>query len=298
MSELIGLEPVRRVILAGNRHQDGRIEDIKNLLGLLRSKGISICIERRFADYLSPMGVVISDDEVVDSPDSGAQAAISIGGDGTFLRTARWIGCYQIPVLGINTGHLGFLAIYTPQEMEDLVEMLYAGHAVVEERTALMVEVDGECADPPELPYALNEVAILKDETSSMINVNVNVEGHYLANYLADGLLISTPTGSTGYNLSAGGPILSPSLNVICITPVAPHTLTFRPFVVSGDEVITAFTTSRAEHYRVSLDGVSFLMKESSRIRIRKADFSPRVIRRLDDSFADTLRNKLLWGLR
>ncbi len=292
------LQPAKRVILAGNRHQDSRLDDIRNLLELLRSRGIEVAIERRFADYLAPKGLDLTGARVIDLPDSEAQAVISVGGDGTFLRTARWIGKEQIPVLGINTGHLGFLANYTPGEAAELVDMLSIGAAAVEERMALTVDLHGSCPEPPQLPYALNEVAILKDETSSMINVKMEVEGHYLADYVADGVLISTPTGSTGYNLSAGGPILSPALDVMCVTPVAAHTLTFRPLVVSGDETIRALTTSRATHYRVSLDGVSFLMPEGSRITVRKADFSPRVIRRLDDSFADTLRNKLLWGLR
>ncbi len=291
------LPPVKRVIIAGNRRQQPYFKEIKELIGYLRQSKIEISIERRLAETLSPTGIDIADCRIIDTPDSDAQAAISLGGDGTFLRVARWIGPLEIPVLGINTGHLGFLARYTPEETRELVEMLKSGVAQVERRIALEVEVEAAC-EGPELPYALNEVAILKEDTSSMINVHVDIAGHFLADYMADGLLISTPTGSTGYNLSSGGPILLPTLDAIVLTPIAPHSLTFRPLVVSGDAEIEAQTTSRASHYRVSLDGVSFLLKEGSAVKVRKADFTPRVIRAPHDSFADTLRAKLLWGMR
>lgn len=291
------LHPVRKVIIAGNRHQDRFLSEIGQLLVLLFNKGITVCMERRFADYLIGQNVALDNVDIVDNPPVDAGAAISVGGDGTFLRTARWIGPLQIPVLGINTGHLGFLAAYTPAESADLVDMLYHGHAWIEDRTALKIDV-GDCPNAPILPFALNEVAILKDDSSAMINVNVDIDGNYLADYLADGLLISTPTGSTGYNLSVGGPIIFPSLDVISLSPIAPHSLTLRPCVVNGDAVITARTTTREAHYRISLDGVSFRMLPNTEVKISRADFSPKVIRRRDDSFASTLRNKLLWGLR
>lgn len=291
------LKPVRSAAVYGNIHQDNYLNLISNLLNMLRRRGITLAIERRFALYLISMKVEVGEDEIADTPPDSAGAAISFGGDGTFLRTARWIGRRPIPVLGINTGHLGFLASYTPAEASELVDMLYEGRAAVEERIALRVDL-GCGADAPELPYALNEVAILKEDTASMINVNVEIDGAFLADYLADGLIISTPTGSTGYSLSVGGPILFPNLDVVCLSPIAPHTLTLRPCVVRGDAVIKATTTSRVSQYRVSLDSVSVLLRAGTEIRISKADFSPLVIRRLDDSFASTLRNKLLWGVR
>lgn len=291
------LNPVRLVAIYGHTHQEDYLSNISHMLGLLRRRGIAIAIEQVFAGYLRRSGITIPENEIVSDPPAEAGAAISIGGDGTFLRTARWVGALQTPVLGINTGHLGFLASYNPSEAATLVDMLYEGDAVVEERLALKVDV-GDACTAPGLPYALNEVAILKEDTSSMINVNVSLSGHYLADFLADGLLISTPTGSTGYSLSAGGPILFPDIDVICITPIAAHTLTARPIVAAGSSEIVARTTSRAERYRVSLDGVSFSMPVGSTLTIRRADISPRVIRRLDDSFAATLRHKLLWGIR
>lgn len=291
------LSKVNKVIIAGSRRQEGYLHEIASLFALLRDAGISINVEKRLADALSPLGIDICDCEIIENPVADAQAVISLGGDGTFLRVARWVGKLEIPVLGINTGHLGFLASYTPAESAELVGLLRSGEARVDQRIALEVVLPEGCEQPP-LPYALNEVAILKEDTASMINVNVNVNGHFLADYMADGLLVSTPTGSTGYNLSAGGPIIVPTLDVITLTPIAPHSLTFRPLVIGGNEKITAATTSRATQYRVSLDGVSFLMPVGTTVEIRKADFTPRVIRAPRDSFADTLRAKLLWGVR
>lgn len=291
------MSPVRSVIIAGNRHQEEYLSEISELLSLLSQRGIDINIERRFADYLIAQNVPIDNVNIIDNPVADAGAAISIGGDGTFLRTARWIGPLQIPILGINTGHLGFLAAYTPAEAPELVDNLYNGNAVIEHRMALKIDIP-DCPESPSLPFALNEVAILKDDSSAMINVNVCIDGCFLADYLADGLLISTPTGSTGYSLSVGGPIIFPTIDTICLSPIAPHSLTLRPCVVSGDAKITARTTTREAHYRISLDGVSFQMPPNTEIHISRATFSPRVIRRPGDSFASTLRNKLLWGLR
>lgn len=291
------LRPVDIVAIYGHTHQEMHLAQISRLLDTLRDHGISLAVEAGFADYLAANGLHLRAGErtVYCPPEAGA--AISIGGDGTFLRTARWTGRLQTPVLGINTGHLGFLAAYTPTEAESLVRMLRRGEAEVEERIALKVDVGGACR-APSLPYALNEVAILKEETASMINVRVDLSGHYLADYLADGLLISTPTGSTGYALSVGGPVIFPTLDVVCIAPIAPHTLTARPVVAAADSVITACTTTRSGRYRVSLDGVSFLMPAGSTLTVTRADFRPKVIRRPGDSFAATLRQKLLWGVR
>lgn len=291
------LPPVTNIIIAGTRNQLHYSTEISCLIDMLRQAGIQISVECRLAEALRALGINIGEKEIIDFPTPEAQAAISLGGDGTFLRVARWIGPLEIPVLGINTGHLGFLASYTPAESKELIEMLRSGEAIIEKRIALQVDLPENC-NCPALPFALNEVAILKEDTASMINVRLNVESHFLADYMADGLLISTPTGSTGYNLSAGGPILVPTLDVVALTPIAPHTLTFRPLVVSADTKITAITTSRAEKYRVSLDGVSFLLDEGTEITVHKASFTPRVIRSPRDSFADTLRQKLLWGLR
>lgn len=286
-----------KIIICGNRHQDSHLAGIASFLQQMRVARFTLNIERRFADYLIATGnISIPDSEIIDYPPADAHAAVSIGGDGTFLRTARWIGKLMTPILGINTGHLGFLANYTLPESSQLISLLRNCSEHVEARA--MLKISGNDIPDDIFPYALNEIAILKDDTSSMISVNLNIDDTFLADYLADGLIISTPTGSTGYNLSAGGPILQPTLDTLCISPIAPHTLTLRPIVVSGDSILYARTTSRAPSYRVSLDGVSFTMPQDSAFVISQADFRVNILRRPDDNFPAILRKKLLWGQR
>lgn len=220
-----------------------------------------------------------------------ADLAISLGGDGTFLRTAQWVADSGVPILGINAGHLGYLADMTPDEfIAQGVDSLK-----VEPRMVLQLE----CSEPlPKgfWPYALNEVALLKTDTASMIQVHACVEGNELTTYRADGLLVSTPTGSTAYNMSVGGPIIAPGTPALVISPVAPHALTMRPLVLSSESVITLEPTSRAKVCLLSLDSRTAPVPSGCKITIRRADFSVKVAQRADHHFAATLRTKLLWG--
>lgn len=291
------LSPVRSVALFGSDCQDDRREGLEHLLTALREEGISIFIESGFRDYLDSLGVPVPPDvNGWRGGETPVDAALSIGGDGTFLRSARRLGGTGIPLGGINTGHLGFLTHFTLEDTDRLASLLADGGAPVEERMVLQV---GSDLMPDELwPYALNEVAIFKEETSSMIKVSMEIDGRYLADYLADGVIISTPTGSTAYNLAAGGPLIEPTLRCMAISPVAPHTLTLRPLVVSGDATVSALTTSRARSYRLSLDGCSFRMECGSTVTIRRAPFGLPVILRPGEDFAYALRHKLLWAQR
>lgn len=220
-----------------------------------------------------------------------AALALSIGGDGTFLHTAKWVGRSCIPILGINAGHLGYLADFTPAEFLDIdVNALRA-----EERMVLRVE----CSAPlPEgfVPYAVNEVALLKTDTASMISVNASLNSHPLTTYRADGLLVSTPTGSTGYNMSVGGPIIEPTVPAMVISPVAPHALTMRPLVVGARSEITMHAESRADLCLLSLDSRSAQIPSGATVKVSAADFPVIVVQRAGYHFAATLRTKLLWG--
>ncbi|MDE5923020.1 MAG: NAD(+)/NADH kinase, partial [Muribaculum sp.] len=219
-----------------------------------------------------------------------------IGGDGTFLLTAQWVGDMQIPILGINTGHLGYLAATHMKDADEWIERLLKGDYDIETRT--LIEVEADCHLAEEIwPYALNEVAVLKQDTSSMIEMKARINGSPLAVYLADGLIVSTPTGSTGYNLSVGGPILEPSAPVWAVSPIAAHSLTMRPLVVRDDSVIAITTCSRSGAYRLSLDGRFLSLPTESTVTLRKAPFATRVIKRPGHHFTDTLRDKLMWGL-
>lgn len=254
-----------------------------------------------FSDYLLKNDIPQNWIILHDFASADIDRVISLGGDGTFLRAAQWVGRSQVPILGINTGHLGFLASYSLDETDELIKAILNPVVTVEPRMLLHIE----CAGMPDdfWPYALNEVAFMKSDTSSMLNVRTWIDGHYLADYLADGLIVATPTGSTAYNLSVGGPILDPTLRAMVLTPIAPHSLTMRPLVVRGDSEVSAAVFSKANNYRVSIDGRQFTMPCCTQgktcdpqVKITRADVVVNIMRRPDSHFSEILRNKLLWG--
>lgn len=285
-----------RIAIYGNNYQNDYSSQLSCFINALINADIKVGIESTFYNYLCrvlPASPQI--DEVIIGRDFEADMAISIGGDGTFLRTARWVGDKQIPILGINTGHLGYLADVQISESETILDDITTGNYKIEERS--LIEVVSSNAELDNWPFALNEVAILKQDTASMISIKTEINDVVLNTYIGDGLIISTPTGSTGYNLSVGGPIIEPTAPNWVISPIAAHSLTIRPLVVSNESVIKATTTSRATNYRLSLDGRSITLPEGSSITLRKAPFSIKVAQRLKHHFTDTLRNKLLWGI-
>ncbi len=234
-------------------------------------------------------------DHIIKGDRFDADIALSIGGDGTFLRTAQRVADKGIPIIGINTGHLGYLADVTIDECHDMFDDIINRRYKIEDRS--LIEVATSCHNFDGWKYALNEVAILKQDTASMISVKTLINGAELATYRGDGLIISTPTGSTGYNLSVGGPIIEPCAPNWVISPIAAHSLTMRPLVISDQRVLTITTTSRAQNYRLSLDGRSVTLPVESVITLRKAPFTIKLAQRHIHHFTDTLRNKLLWGI-
>lgn len=286
-----------KVAIYGNMYQEDYLNHLSDFLDALSHSGIKVEIESRFYNYLTRVlpGELPVDGVIVGS-DFDADMAISIGGDGTFLRTARWVGDKQIPILGINTGHLGYLADITVDDLIPAVDDLKNGLYKIENRS--LIEVTSTRKEAiVDWNYALNEVAIIKQDTASMIEVETMVNDVELATYKGDGLIVSTPTGSTGYNLSVGGPIVEPTAPNWIISPIAAHSLTMRPLVVSDSRELTITTNSRATNYRVSLDGRSVTLPVGSTIKLRKAPFVVKVVQRLKHNFGDTLRNKLLWGV-
>lgn len=227
--------------------------------------------------------------------DTPCDMALSIGGDGTFLRTAAKIGSRGIPILGINAGHLGFLADVQLSEIECALPSILLQHSYeVEHRRLLNLEIL-DCHQFYQ-QFALNEVAVLKRDQSSMVSVSVYVDGNFLNQYDADGLVIATPTGSTAYAMSAGGPILEPQSHCWVIVPIAPHTLTTRPLVIRDSCMLEIAVESRNNIYLVSTDGQTVHLTTQSRLRLTKADYEVGVVRRPDHTFFDTLRAKLMWG--
>lgn len=225
-----------------------------------------------------------------------ADLAISLGGDGSFLRCTQWVGNSGIAILGVNAGHLGFLTDFT---IDDFLEAdaTTLRSLKTEQRSLLHVEIDGET--PEKLwPYALNDIAMLKTDSASMISVETTVNGSPLTTYQADGLIVATPTGSTGYNLSVGGPIMDPSLSALLLSPVAPHLLAMRPLVVGGSAELKFTVRTRADHFMLSVDGRSVALPADTGLRISVADFPIIVAQNPGHDFAETLRSKLLWGER
>lgn len=285
-----------RIAIYGNKHQEKFLTGIEQLFQALARRNAWVEIDNDFYDYLSevlPAPPPVND-VITPGDDFSAAIALSIGGDGTFLRTAQWVAAKDIPILGVNTGHLGYLADANIASIDSMIDNLFSNNYKTECRTLLEIASDTDTVIAH--PFALNEVAILRQDTSSMISVYTEINGSYLTTYMGDGLIVSTPTGSTAYNLSVGGPILDPMSESMVISPISPHSLTMRPLVVRDDSSIRVTTSSRMPLYRVSLDGHSISLPTDSSILIRKAPFTVKVIQFPGHNFADTLRNKLLWG--
>lgn len=219
---------------------------------------------------------------------------ISMGGDGTFLKAACMVGEREIPILGVNKGRLGFLADVLPSEIEDVLEHVLRRDYMIENHTVIKLEADGECVDC--CPFALNDIAVLKRDTASMISIKAYVNGEFLVNYQADGLIIATPTGSTAYSLSNGGPIIVPQSGSLCITPVAPHSLNIRPIVINDTSVIELEVCSRSHNFLVAIDGRSMKLTEGTRLTIRKADYMVKLVKLKNQRYFSTLHRKLMWG--
>ena len=219
---------------------------------------------------------------------------ISLGGDGTFLKAAGRVGAKQIPIIGVNMGRLGFLANVTPDEIRATLDEVFEGQPEMEERAVIQLEADGGPLEG--CPYALNDIAILKRDNAAMISIRASVNGEYLVTYLADGLVISTPTGSTAYSLSIGGPIIVPQSGILSVTPVAPHSLNIRPIVISDDSEIRLEVESRSHNFLAAVDGRSEKLQEGVTLTIRKAPHKVRIVKRSGQRFFSTLREKLMWG--
>jgi NAD+ kinase len=218
-----------------------------------------------------------------------------IGGDGTLLDATSLVGRSGIPLIGLNTGRLGFLANITRDEAPTALKRILQGQYRIEKRYTLQASTDGpELLDPN---FALNEIAVSRKGTTSMISVHVHLDGQFLNTYWADGLLISTPTGSTGYNLSCGGPILMPLSPNFILTPIAPHNLTVRPLVIPNDGVLELRIEAREGNFLCSLDSRVFTLDVETTLRIQQADFKFHLVQTEEHNFPTTLRNKLLWGL-
>lgn len=286
-----------QLYIFGNMHQDDSIATVASMIDRLDDCDFSIYVEESFFAYLQSRGAHLPQRVrgcAEPTGEGGDKAVISFGGDGTFLNAVAWLRGRDIPVMGVNTGHLGYLAAFPADKQEAIVKALRRNTLKMERRFILHLECPGMPADF--WPYALNEIALLKDETASMIKVDTNIDGIFLARYAVDGLLFTTATGSTAYNLSVGGPLLQPTLDNIVISPIAPHSLTMRPLVVSGDSWVEAKVMSRSGRFRISADGRSFTLPSDSSLAIKRSSHRVSILLPSAANFAKTLRRKLGWA--
>lgn len=265
------------------------------LLSIAKKHDIELVVEKKFSSIISNKNssnkIFISHKDL----DRTYDLMITIGGDGTLLRSITYVRDLGIPIMGINTGRLGFLATLKQEMLHSELNKILFGEYDIKERSLLEVSVNNK-TNFSDFNYALNEVSVGRKNTTSMIEIKTVLDGEYLNTYWADGLIISTPTGSTGYSLSCGGPIMSPSSQTFSITPIAPHNLNARPLIISDETIIELSVKGREESHLLSLDSKIISLENNTVIKIKKASFKIKLASLQNISFYKTLRNKLLWG--
>ena len=279
----------------GNKHQTKKSESIGELFEAIAKRGDSYAIDKAFYDFLCEERIAQPvPQELITDDNFTADVAISFGGDGTLLRTASRVGKKQIPVFGINAGRLGFLTATSNENIDNIIGNIHNGEYDVEQHILIEASTNGE--ELKSYPYALNEIAIMKHDSSSMITLKATLNGCDTITYQADGLIVATPSGSTGYSLSVGGPIIAPDANVLTLTPIAPHSLSARPLIVGDNTTIEICVNSRSGNYLIAIDGRNESCDESTTITIKKASYRQLIIRRRKHSFIHNLQEKLMWG--
>jgi NAD+ kinase len=270
---------------------------IKRVVDYLTSSNTELIVSQLFANKFKKAFPEYSSFEIFKklSDSDNVDYLISLGGDGTLLEAVNYVGSLETPILGINTGRLGFLATTPKNNIDKALSDLLNKNYKIDSRALIHLETDSKVFG--EKPFALNELAILKTDSSSMITVHTYVDGEYLNSYWADGLIVATPTGSTGYSLSCGGPIILPHSNNFVITPVSAHNLNVRPLIVSDQSVISFKIEGRSNKFLVSLDSKSHSVDSSIKMSVRKGDFKAKLITFDQLNYFDTLRQKLNWGL-
>ena len=286
---------IMKIGVFGSECKDDKLPVIKGLFEKLNVLKADVYVQTSFCDFLEDKFNYIPERSgTIENTELELDIVLSVGGDGTFLRTALQIGKQNIPILGINTGRLGFLADISKNQIDETLEELFRGDYKIEERTLLHLQTEEQSFSG--FNYALNEVAILKRDTSSMITIHTLLNDEYLTSYRADGLIVATPTGSTAYSMSVNGPILLPQNRNFILSPVAPHSLNVRPIVIPDDFTITLNIESRTNSFLVALDGRSEDVPVGNMLKISLANFTTRVVKRFNQTFYQTLREKLMWG--
>ncbi|WBL26065.1 NAD kinase [Zunongwangia sp. HGR-M22] len=272
---------------------------INQLLELLQEQKVEVIIERYFLELINKNQSVTgeySDYETFDVLDDSFDLFFTIGGDGTILKSVNYIKNLDIPIVGINTGRLGFLSTIQKEQIGETIHAILRKDFSISPRTVLQVETNPEFNEEIFKNVALNEIAVSRKNTTSMITVDTWLDDQYLTSYWADGLIIATPTGSTGYSLSCGGPVITPDADSIVITPIAPHNLNARPLIIKDNTKITLKVSGREDSHLLSMDSRLASLPNDTEIIIKKAPYTINLVELHDNSFLQTLRKKLLWG--
>jgi len=288
-----------KVAIYGQYYQNSTEPIIKDIFVFFNLNDVEIVIEAQFLAMLHEKKIVSKSYQTFSSYfelDSSFDMLISIGGDGTILRAATWVRDSGIPILGVNAGRLGFLASVQKENIDDFLQLVMQKKYTISQRTLLSLTCIPEIAAINEINFAMNEISVSRKDTTSMITIDTYLNDEFLNSYWADGLIICTPTGSTGYSMSCGGPIVTPDAQSLVITPIAPHNLNARPLVIPDNTEIRLKISGREENYLVSLDSRIASVKNESTLIIKKTPFRINMIEIEGETFLKTLRNKLLWG--
>jgi len=287
-----------KVAIYGQTYQDTALDYVVEFLDELHKIAAEAYIESEFYELLSSNRATKTYQTFTETAglDSSFDMFVSFGGDGTILRATTFVRDLGIPIVGVNTGRLGFLSTFTKEDVRKVAQEFVKGDYDIVERSLVSVSSDFDIPEFGDLNFALNEVTVSRKDTTSMITVETYLNDEYLTSYWADGLIVSTPTGSTGYSLSCGGPVIVPTAKSLVLTPIAPHNLNARPLVISDDTTIRLIVSGREESHLVSLDSRIASVANGKEITIKKADFTIKMIEYASESFLKTLRKKLLWG--
>jgi len=288
-----------KIALFGQYYQNNTHTIIEKVVAYLMQRNYTLYFFKEFSETLQKNDLNIGNYATFETHEelqNNFDFLISVGGDGTILRAATWVRNLDIPIIGINAGRLGFLATVQEENIELLFEHVFNGNFILSKRTLVSLSTSSDNKDIEELNFALNEISVSRKDTTSMITIETTINEEYLNSYWADGLVISTPTGSTGYSLSCGGPLLMPTATSFVITPIAPHNLTARPLVIPDNVEIKLKVSGREEQYLVSLDSRITSVTNETILTIKKADFTISLVEFPQEGFFKTIRKKLLWG--
>lgn len=284
-----------KIAIYGQYYKSEAVEFVDTLLNALEDNNVEIVIEKKFYSLVKKESNYPTFSHYSDLDDS-FDVMLTVGGDGTFLRAVTYIKDSNIPMLGINTGRLGFLATVNKEDIENAIKAIINKEYSIKKRSLLAVETSPKNDEINELNFALNEVTVARRNTTSMITIKTHLDDEYLTSYWADGLIVSTPTGSTGYSLSCGGPVITPQAKSLVLTPIAPHNLNARPLVIPDTTKIELTVSSREKRALLSLDSRILDIKSDTKVMINTASFSIKTIQLHNQTFLKTLREKLLWG--